>query len=233
MGKQLKGLLYFYTTDIKFSLKVFWTILMIILLFSLLASYLLIDVEGGFLTYSLTGPMYVYCGIYGFICVKEWIPFAIKMGGTRKNIMLSLGVFFLGISFTMAVIGSILHELVITFNEQIGIDTFSFLHLAYFLDDTWYNRIVIDTSIMFFSFALLFVIGLLFYRHGLVGGGSVVGLISLLGIIGIAKGWIIDFIIDVFQHINLMFFGQLALIGLAIYLVSWFLLRKMTTVKVR
>lgn len=233
MGKQLRGLLYFYTADMKFSLKVFWIILMSILVLSLLASYLLIDVEGGFFTYSLTGPMYIYCGIYGFICVKEWVPFAIKMGGTRKNIMVSLGVFFLGLSFTMAIIGSTLQELINMLTKLMGIDTFIFLHLAYFLDDTWYHRLAIDTSIMFFSFSLLFIVGLLFYRYGIIGGGSVVGLIFLAGVIGLAKGWIIDFFIDVFQNINLLYFGQLALLGLIFYLLSWLLLKKITTIKVR
>src|SRR5690625_5064812 len=103
MGRQLKGLLYFYMADARHSFIIFWTILMSILVLSLVASYLLADGEG-FMSLSLTAPLYVYFAIYGFLSVKEFIPSAIKMGATRKNIMISLALFFFGLAIVKAAV---------------------------------------------------------------------------------------------------------------------------------
>src|SRR5690625_1819543 len=76
MGRQIKGLLYFYFADTRHSLTVFWTILLSILVVTLTITLFLNKIEDVFLTLSLTGPMYIYCGILGFLTVKEFIPFS-------------------------------------------------------------------------------------------------------------------------------------------------------------
>ena len=233
MGRQIKGLLYFFIADVRYSLTIFWTILMGILVVSLTVAYFLTDLENGFMTLSLTGPMYVYCAILGFLMVKDSVPFSIGVGATRKNLFISLGVFFLGLSLVKAVAASIIQILVNLFNAKAGMDTFMFLHLAYFTEDTWLTRIFIDTSIMFLSLSTLFVFGLLFYKYGLAGGGSVVGVIVILFLTGIAQGWLIDFFIDIFQSIDMMLFGKLLVLGIVIYGFSMLLLRRITIVKAK
>src|SRR5699024_2575163 len=130
--------------------------------------------------------------ILGFLTVKESVPFSIKLGATRKNILISLGLFILGLSLIKSVAACITQILVDLLNAKAGIDTFMFLHLVYFTDDTWLTRIFIDTSIMFLSLSALFVIGLLFYKYDLAGGGSVIGVIVILMLTGLAQGWLID-----------------------------------------
>jgi hypothetical protein len=234
MGRQIKGLLYFFIADLRYSLFIFWTILISILAVTLVIAYFLIDVDDGFMTLSLTGPLYVYCAILGFITVKEAVPFAIKLGATRKNLFISLGIFFFGLSLMMAIVTSSIQVIVDMFTEKIGMDTtFLFLHVAYFINDTWLTRIGIDTSIMFFFFSLLFVIGLLFYKYGLAGGGAVVGLIIIIGITGFAQGWLSDFFIHIFKSIDLMLFGQLLVLGCIIYILSILMLRTITIVKTK
>ncbi|GAB4074164.1 hypothetical protein GCM10028778_16670 [Barrientosiimonas marina] len=235
MRRQIKGLLYFFGTDIRRSLAIFYTILLAILVISLVITYFLARVDNGdgMFTVSLTGPMYVYCAIFGFVSVKEFVPFSIKMGATRKNLFVSTGVFYLALSFLMAVAASILQELVMAFMKTAGIELFSFLHPAYFLNNTWYTRIVMDTSIMFFFFVIMFVLGLLFYKYGLAGAGSVLGALVVIMLLGIAQGWLIDFIIDLFADIEMTFFYQLFGMGLLFYGISFLLLRRITTVIVK
>jgi len=233
MGRQIKGLLYFFIADVRYSLTIFWTILMGILVVSLIVAYFLTNVKNGMMSFTLTAPMYVYCAILGFLTVKESVPFSIKMGATRKNIFISLGLFFLGLSLIKAVAASITQILVDLLNAKAGIDTFMFLHLAYFTDDTWLTRIFIDTSIMFLSLSALFVIGLLFYKYDLAGGGSVIGVIVILMLTGLAQGWLIDFFIDIFQSIDRMLFGKLLVLGIVIYSFSMILLRRITIVKAK
>src|SRR5699024_11877489 len=99
-----------------------------------------------------------YCAILGFLTVKESVPFSIKMGATRKKIGISLGLFCLGLSLIKAVAASITQILVDLLNAKAGIDTLMFLHLAYFTDDRWLQRICIARCIMFFILSVLLVI---------------------------------------------------------------------------
>ena len=233
MGRQIKGLLYFFMTDIRYSLFIFWTILMSILVVSLSISYVLKDMENGFMTLSLTGPIYVYCAILGFLTVKEAIPFSIKMGAIRKNLFVSLGIFFVGLSTVLAIVANIIQVIVELLNKKIGIDLYYFIHITYFMDDTWLTRVIIDISIMFFFLSLLFTIGLLFYKYGLAGGGSVIGLLASIIIVGVAQGWLIDFFIQIFQGLDLLLFIQLFVIGFILYCLTFVLLRRITILNVK
>lgn len=231
MGRQINGLLYFYFANFRHSIIIFWTILMGILMVSLTFSYFMKDIEDGFMTMSLTVPMYIYCAILGFLTVKEAIPFSLKRGAIRKNIFVSLAVFFFVLSFAQAVVGSTIQVIVDFFNTKVGIDMFSFQHLAYFTTDTWLHRIFIDTSVMFFFFSVMFVIGLLFYRYGLAGGGAVIGLFVIIVLTGVGQGWLIDFLVEQFRTLDHMFYFQLFIIGVIFYVFSILLLRNITIVK--
>lgn len=202
-----------------------------ILVVSLTIAYILKNVEGGFMTFTLTGPMYVYCAILGFLTVKESIPFSLKRGATRKNIFISLGTFFLGISIAMTTVGSTLQVMVNLFTKQIGVDNFMFLHVAYFTNDTWINRVFIDLTIMWFLFSFMFLLGLLFYRYGLLVVGAFMGFLLVIVLTGFAKGWLTDFLVTQFQTLNQMFYMQLLASGIIIYGLSFFLLRKITVFK--
>jgi hypothetical protein len=155
------------------------------------------------------------------------------MGATRKSLFISLGIFFLSLSFIEAIAASIIQVLVSALNNKIGLDAFSFLHIAYFTNDTWLTRVVIDTSIMFFCFSILFFLGLLFYKYGLAGGGSVIGLFIIILLVGIAQGWVIDFFTNLFQSIDMVFFWQLLALGVVIYGLSLIFLKKITIKSVK
>lgn len=231
MGRQIKGLLYFFGADIRRSILIFWAILLSILIICLIGSVLLSDVDGGFMMMTLTIPIYIYCAIAGFITVKEAIPFSIKMGATRKSLFLSLGILFLSLSIVQSVLASTIQTAVNAINPLLGIENFAFFHVVYFMQDTWFTRIMVDLSITFFCFTLFFVIGLLFYKYGLAGGGTVIGLLVILLLFGFAQGWLVDFIIQTFQGLHLTVFYQLFLIGIVLYALSILLLRKITIVK--
>ena len=235
MTKQIKGLLYFYINDIRYSFMIFWTILLAILVVTEIITYFLVNVEDAFMTLTLTGPMYVYCFILGYLAVKEIIQFSLKVGATRKNIFISMGLLFFIIAVFKSIVARILAVIVTTVNGQIGIDAHNFmlLHLAQFTDDTWYNRFIIDVSIMFFGLSLMFLIGLLFYRFGLAGGGSILGITFVLVLLGLATGTLVDFFINLAQSFDMMLFYQLFGISIIIYGLSFFLLRKITISKVK
>ncbi|WP_249872773.1 hypothetical protein [Oceanobacillus saliphilus] len=233
MGRQVKGLLYFFITDILYSLRIFWFILLSILVLSLTISYFLLNVENGAYYFGFSFPIYIYCGILGFLTVKESIPFSLKMGAVRKNLFISIGLFFLGLAFAKAVIANSIHTLTLAFTKRAGMHTFEFIHPAQILEDTWLNRVIIDTAIMVFMLAVMFIVGLLFYKYGLLGGGSVVGLSAVVLLVGIAQGWLIDYMIELYAAIDMLFFIQMLVGAIIIYCISFLFLRKITTVKVK
>ncbi|MFD1850468.1 hypothetical protein [Oceanobacillus bengalensis] len=233
MGRQIKGLLYFFATDIRHSLMIFWTILLSILVVSLSISYFLLSVEGAEYYLSLSVPIYIYCSILGFITVKESIPFSLKMGATRKNLFISLGIFFLVLAVAKSIFANIIHALTLLFTDATNIHIFRFIHPAAMLEDTWANRVIIDIAIMFLSFSVMFLIGLLFYKYGLAGGGIVSGVVVVVLLFGIAQGWLIDFFADVFRTMDLTLFIQMIGIGMVVYLLSFIFMRRITTVKAK
>ncbi|WP_339229140.1 hypothetical protein NSQ77_04715 [Oceanobacillus sp. FSL K6-2867] len=232
MTRQIKGLLYFFATDIRYSLMIFWTILLGILIVSLVISYFMLGVENGQL-YFMFQFIYVYCGILGFITVKESIPFSLKMGATRKNLFISLGLFFLSIALMKAVIANTLHTVILYATDITNLHSFGFMHLAQLMEDTWINRVVIDTSLMFFFLTVMFLTGLLFYRYGLLGGGIVVGAGVILLLVGVAQGWLIDLFANLFSDLKLTIFLQIFGLGIVFYLLSFLLLKRITTVSTK
>ncbi|RKQ31390.1 hypothetical protein [Oceanobacillus halophilus] len=233
MGRQIKGLLYFFLTNIRYSVMIFWSILFGFLILSISFSYFLLGVEDGEFYFGFGFAIYFYVAVLGFMVVKDNIPFSIKMGATRRNIFVGIGLYCLVIAVAKALIGNTLQSLTLAFTEATGITTFHFLHLSSFLEDTWLNRVVIDISIMFFLFAVMFLFGLLFYKTGLAGGGVVVGILLIALLLGIAKGWVADFFTELFTDVNLVFFLQLFGVSLVLYGVSYFLLRRITIIKAK
>ncbi|MFC4556822.1 hypothetical protein ACFO3D_01200 [Virgibacillus kekensis] len=231
MTRQFKGLLYFYAANYRHSLSIFYVILAGILLVSLAFAYFLYQTDSNAMAFSLTGPMYIYCSIVGFLTVKEAVPFAIRMGATRKKMYASLGIFFLGLTSAMAVVASIFQEIIMGLISVSG--AFTFLHPAQMMENNWYTRILVDISIMFCLMAIMFLLGLLFYRYGLAGGGSVLGVMVVVILGGIAQGWLVEFLVDLFQSFSMTLFLKIFLVGLFAYVLSWMFIRNITTVKVK
>ncbi|RDW17190.1 hypothetical protein [Oceanobacillus chungangensis] len=233
MVKQINGLLYFFITDIRYSLTIFWTILLSCLVAILTISYFLLGTGDTIFYFGISVGIYIFAGISGFLMVKENVPSSLKLGATRKNIFISFGLFFFGLALAKAILANTLQSIIVKFVNVTEIYSINFFHPAQLLGDTWLNRVVIDTSILFFSFSLLFVIGLLFYKYGLLGGGIVVGGLVVVLLLGLAQGWIIDFVVELFTDIELTFFYQLLGVGIVVYCLSFLFLRRITTLKAK
>src|SRR5699024_3443391 len=102
-------------------------------------------------------------------------------------------------------------------------------HLGDFLgENSWITRVFIDTSISFFFLAVMFIIGLIFYRFGLIGCFSFIGAGVIIFILGMFIGWLLDFFATIFRDFSIIFFYQLLVTGILIYLVSFLLIRRIT-----
>ncbi|WP_373893300.1 hypothetical protein ACUL41_06130 [Virgibacillus natechei] len=231
MNNQVTGLLYYYTQDQKYNSKIFWTILIAITLATTIIAYFLMDVEGTQFYWAFPFATYTNVCIIAFQTVKKDVPFGLKMGAVRRNIFLSYIYFFLGYSLFMAIAGNTLQLIFEGLHHIFGVTNYMFSHPAMILTDTWLTRTIVDTFFMFFLMALLFLVGLIFYRSGILGGGIFLGVFTVVSLYGLFDGWLIEAFANILPDASMLTFATLFLIGIGLYLISYPLVRKITVVK--
>src|SRR5690625_7651895 len=106
------------------------------------------------------------------------------------------------------------------FTNLFGVYNFIFLYVSYFTYDIWIYLVFIDLTIMWFLFPFMFLLGLLFYRYGLLVVGAFMGFLLGIVLTGFAKGWLTDFLVTQFQTLNQMFYMHLLASGIIIYGLS-------------
>ena len=237
MGRELQGVLYYYLTNVRHAFLIFWLVIVAIFILSIVLDAL---VGGDDMTihFNLSFPIYIFAAALGFIVVKSTLPYLIKMGATRKIIYIGTVIFFIVFSSINALLANAFNWLLrkLTKSEigggfiyTNGEQTTTFNHIADFLErDNFLYQIIVDLSLSFFFITVFFIIGLMFYRFGLLGGFLFVGVIAFTFIYGMADGWLAEFFIDIFSDFTIAFFYQLALVGFGVYLLSFFLLRRYT-----
>lgn len=234
MSKQIKGLIYFYATNFRYSVTIFWVILLFSLGFSLVIAYFLASLEEVKFAFILPFATYVNVAIVGFLTVKEVIPFSLKLGATRKNIFAAVGLFFVIFALFQSFLSNIVQLATELFIDVVGLNGFMLIHPAQLLgEDTFLNRMIIDITMMLFLLVFLYMIGLLFYRGGLLSGGIFAGILAIALLFGVAEGWLIDYFIDLYQTIDWLFFAQVLGAGIILYAITFLLIRRITTLKVR
>ncbi|ASK61061.1 hypothetical protein CFK37_02035 [Virgibacillus phasianinus] len=228
MNRQIKGLLYFCVADAKRSLLIFWTILIGFVTLGVLIALFLMTGENDKMIMSIPFAVYIYSSIFGFLTVKQSIPFAIKMGATRKNLFIGLAVFLVGLSIFQAILINIIQSIYEFVCQQISIDAMEFMSLGGFLDNTWLTSITVEASVIFFIMTLDYMLGLLFYKYGLPGGGGILGVALVMLLYGFSEGFLIDFANSIIESFDIMLFFEVAGIGFLIYILSWGMVRKIT-----
>lgn len=237
MGRELQGVLYYYMTNVRHAFLIFWLVIVAIFILSIVLDAL-VGGENMTIHFNLSFPIYIFAAALGFIVVKSTLPYLIKMGATRKIIYIGTVIFFIVFSSINALLANALNWLLrkLTKSEigggfiyTNGEQTTTFNHIADFLErDNFLYQIIVDLSLSFFFITVFFIIGLMFYRFGLLGGFLFVGVIAFTFIYGMADGWLAEFFIDIFSDFTIAFFYQLALVGFGVYLLSFFLLRRYT-----
>lgn len=227
MIRQVKGLLYFYWTDLQFSLLVFWSILLSMLVMTISIMYIFPTI--GYMSFSLTTPIYFYCGIIGFLMARQTVPYSIKLGATRKNIYLSMGIFFVCLTATKSILAALITEFVekLVIRERMS---FEFVHLMIFHDNTFLNRVYSDFLLLLFLTTFMYLISLMFYRMGLLYGGFVSGVVIVFLMYMIFAGDMLQYIVKTFTENVYVFFAQFGGLALIAYVLSWFFLRRITVI---
>ena len=224
MSSQIKAILTFSFLDVRYAIQAFWAIL---IGFMLLGVGISLSFNN---TLSFAGSgiaMYIFCAITGFQTVKESFPFTIKMGGTRRNYFISMCLFFILFAFLMSAI----HNVFLIAYEQLldilNIEIFTF-HFSIItgLEDTWILRLFIDSANAFFLLNLLFFIGIMFYRFGLIGGYGVIGFIILAFFLPGIHSQVAEFVLGFASVDAVIHYTGLIGLSFLILVVNWAVMRK-------
>lgn len=237
MIQDIKGSLYYLFANVRYPFFVFWSILLSIFVVSLLLSTI---GKGTYVLFHASIPIYIFCLVLGMWTVKNAIPYLLKMSMTRKLIYISIGIYFLIIAVVQALLANALTKVIdlmgrtavsgdVTFFNGDKEFAFQFTHLSQFLqNDTFITQVTIDAIVSFTALSVMFFVGLIFYRFGLIGGFTSIGILFLLYILSIAQGSFIDLIKYIFEHYSMVLYFQLFGISVVIYLLSFTMLRRLT-----
>lgn len=236
MAKELKGSLYMIYSNYFYSLLTFWAILIGIVGITIVFAYIYPGSESYF---TLSAPGYFYGPIVGVMLVTGVMPYLIKLGVTRFSLFVSIGIFGVLVTIVNSVVVQVIQKILSILFKQTanghlllvnGESTLFLNHIAEGLAiDTWWTRIVIDTSLAFFFLAIAFFIALMFYRYGKLGGFIFLAVIAAIVIYGMSSG---GFLFQLFEHIfttfSFNYFYYLYGLGIAVYGLSYIILHRLT-----
>lgn len=236
MTRAFKGSLYYLYANSRYSLTIFWSILIGILLLSIAGVMLASETVFSF---QMSAPIYIFSSVMGFWVVKNVIPYVIKLGGTRRYLSVALFVYAILLSLANAILANIVYNVIhflfgsekITSSITVTSEgsTIAIDHIGDFIgNNTFLERIIIDTSISFFLIGAFLLVGLFFYRYGLIGGFIFLAIGIVLFIFGMSDGWLIYLLERFFPTFEFRFFYQLFFAGVILFVLAYPLLRRLT-----
>lgn len=235
--KEMQSVLYYLMINVRRTFIIFWIILTSIYAVSIIFSFI---VGNGHVFFQAYFPVYIFSMVIGMWTVKNALPYLLKMGMTRKMMYGSIWLYF----FLFAMINVLLAHLYSFITDLLnrtqtggkftivnGVEeyVFDFTHIAQFLEnDTLWNRISVDIILCMTVLIFMFMMGLIFYQYGLIGGFSFVGLFLIAYFILLATDGLIDVFSYIYHHFTMVLFYQLLGITLIVYLLTYLILRRFT-----
>lgn len=227
--KELKANLVYLIYDHRYSITVFWSVLVASTALLFAVSYFISEAHMGL---SLSLAIYIFCAITGFLITKETFPFLIKLGSTRKTFLFSAIVFNVLLAVFMSAVAVAVDQIVKIVVKMANVANFQVFNMleGTTLASTWYNELLLNIVICFLVLSFGFMLGAVFYRLGLVGGFSGIILLVFIIIFPETRSFLIDIFININNSKLEIPFIPIIFLSLLPVLPIWFLLRKASTV---
>lgn len=228
MLKQFHAGFGYMMLDYRYSLFIFWTVLIsstiALFVFSLSTPNAHMNLAFGLATT-------IYCAISGFQMTKETLPFFLKLSSTRKNFIVSSFLFILALSLFMAIVATSLTYVFNQFSTWANMDNFSVMLLTGFMTPqmSWLNEVWLIFILSFFAQSIGFMFSSLFYRTGLIGGFSGLAFMIILFLIPDVRSAILDLLVS-FENSRLLLNNVVIIIIACLTLIpNWLLIKKAPT----
>ncbi|UOE95606.1 hypothetical protein [Alkalihalobacillus sp. LMS39] len=168
--------------DTRSSILIFWSILAITSIFSLVISFMF---ESTNMIMVTTMPVIIFIAITSFVSVKGMFPFTIHLGVTRKQYVTHYSIFLVLFTLGLALINQLFNFSINVIVDFFHAEQIQFLYLTHFLEMPAYslNDIIIDWMLfLLFGFVNFFLASLL-YRYGKIAVYCVISLCVLIFLI--------------------------------------------------
>lgn len=195
--KQLIGSLYLLILSYKRDFYIFWFInTLIVTVLLLVASIFKQDMR---LVLTISVPVYVFMIIISSKILNRTLPFFLKLGVNRLHYTLYIGLFLLCWSVVQSVIVALLQQLAMWLGNLFSVEAVMLIHPVMLFDQSSNLLLTIFVDSLFIM--TLCLIGLMvsisFYRFGIIGGYSLLGVIALVPLLALLFRWYIDIIMAV------------------------------------
>ncbi|HWL24585.1 MAG TPA: hypothetical protein VNR38_12695 [Ureibacillus sp.] len=226
----VKGSFYVFFQTYKKQNVIFWSVLLAIVLFSFFVVLTL--VQDTFFMIILSVPIYIFFVTMGSKWLTSTFSYFMKFGLTRLQYVGVTGLFFLCWSLVTALFSTGLHQGIFFLNRVLELEQFMIFHPLYFINPTiaFHFMFLFDFVLLFLCLLCGLLLNYIFFKFGLVGGYSFIGLMVFIPILAIALKWYIP-LFDVVGEITIVSFcGVIALVSIVLYTFIAFCLRKLSAV---
>lgn len=184
----LKGSLYVFFQSYKKKNIIFWSILFSIIFLS----YFIDSFFGEYISFTMTIsiPVYIYYGIMASKILNRTMPYFLKLGLSRIQYVLHIGLFFLALSIAGAFIIACTHEIITFYSKIFDINIF-IIHPILLFDTTqpFFLTFALDFVLLLFCLISGLLLNVVFYRFGTIGGYSFTGALALIPIVMVTFQW--------------------------------------------
>ncbi|MFJ7730322.1 hypothetical protein ACIQXF_00375 [Lysinibacillus sp. NPDC097231] len=179
----VKGSFYVLLQSFKKQIIIFWCILFSIILFSVfLANFSGLNIS---IAISIAVPVYIFYGIMAAKLLNKTLPYFLKLGLSRLQYLFNVGIFFISWSLVGAIVIACTHKIIT------NVANIFIIHPVLLINNSpsFIQMFTFDTVILFFFLTSGLLLNVVFYRLGILGGYSFIGLLVLIPIVTITFKW--------------------------------------------
>lgn len=187
--KTVQGSLYVLFQSYKKSNIIFWMIV-----FSIVSLSFFIDAFfGQYVSFAMTIsiPVYIFYSIKGTKILNNTLPYFLKLGLSRMQYMCNVGLFFIIWSLAGAFVIACTHKIITLISNLLNYDNMIIVHPILFFSnsDSFLLTMSMDTVLLLFCLTSSLLLNVIFYRFGILGGYSFIGLLALIPIMMVIFEW--------------------------------------------
>lgn len=207
-------------------------IIFLSILFSIVLLTFFIDTFFGQYLFSfaitISIPFYIFYSSTASKLLNNTLPYFLKLGISRTQYMVNVGLFFICWSLAGAVIITCTHKVITYFTALLKIKEILIIHPIYFFGNStaFIDTVALDTVLLLFSLTSGLLLNIIFYRFGTVGGYSFIGILCLIPITMVIFEWYTP-LFELFSKVSaITIVGSLLVFSVLLYFIISLALRK-------
>ena len=215
----MKGSFYILFQSYKKHNIVFWSILFSIVLLS----FFLDAFFGQYISFAITIsiPVYIFYSSMATKILNRTLPYFLKLGLSRQQYMLHVGLFFISWSLAGALIIASSHKMISYVSSLLNVKDIIIIHPILFFNSShsFLQTVAMDTILLFFCLCSGLLLNVVFYRLGILGGYSLIGLFALVPIVMVIFEWYSPLFEFLAHSSIIVIFGSVLIFSVFLYLL--------------